>query len=259
MRPPRAALLATLLAGLAAEPATAGDAAAPTTVRIATEGAHPPFNYVESGAPAGFEVELGRALCGTAKLTCTFVLHQWDGIIKGLEAREYDAIMASLAATPKRRARITFTRPYYRIPVSLMAAQDATYPASAADVLRGRTIGVVEGSAAETYLVTRFPSAVARVFASTADAGLDLGTGRLDLVLADKLSVTTFLKSPEGACCRLLTDVPPGDPLLGEGIGVGLRKDDEALRAAFDGALAALEADGTYDRIRAKYLPFDTK
>jgi polar amino acid transport system substrate-binding protein len=267
MRPLRAALLATLLAtllaglpaGLASAPALAGGEAGLAPVRIATEGAHPPFNYVENGAPAGFEVELGRALCAAAKLTCTVVLHQWDGIIKGLEAREYDAIMSTLAITPRRRARIAFTRPYYRIPTSLMAAKDADLPALAADALRARTVGVVEGSAAETYLVTRFPSAVARVFAATPDAGLDLGAGRLDLVLADKLSVAAFLATPEGACCRLLADVPAGDPLLGEGVGIGLRREDEALRTALDAALAAIQADGTYDRIRRKYLAFDVK
>lgn len=254
MLPLRAALLAVLVTVSPVRAAASG------VVRIATEGAHPPFNYVEDGVAAGFEVELGRALCAAAKLTCTFVLHQWDGIIKGLEAHEYDAIMASLAITPRREQRIAFTRAYYRVPTSLMAGNEAVFPAAPADALRGRTVGVVEGSAAETWLVTRFPSAVARVFASTADAGLDLGIGRLDLVLADKLSVTTFLKSPEGAaCCRLLADVPPGDPLLGAGIGVGVRKEDAALRAALDAALVAVTADGTYDRIRAKYLAFDTK
>lgn len=258
MLPSRAAALLAVL--VTAWPARAAESVGPGPVRIATEGAHPPFNYVEDGTAAGFEVDLGRALCAAAKLTCTFVLHQWDGIIKGLEAHAYDAIMASLAVTPRRQERIAFTRPYYRIPTSLMAGRDADFPVLPADALRGRTVGVVESSAAETWLAARFPSAVVRVFASTADAGLDLGIGRLDLVLADKLSATAFLKNPEGlACCRLLADVPPGDPLLGSGIGVGLRKEDVALRAALDAALVAVTGDGTYDRIRAKYLPFDTK
>ena len=63
----------------------------------------------------------------------------------------------------------------------------------------------------------------------------------------------------EGACCRFVGDVPANPVYHGYGFGIGLRNNDTALKAAFDGAIAAVEADGTYDRIRAKYVPFDTK
>ena len=265
LRPPRAnppavrlpPLAALLLAGLAAAlPLRAAGA----PVRIATEGGHPPFNYVENGAPAGFEVELAGALCARAGLACTVVLHRWDGLIAGLEAREYDAIMASLAITPRRRARIAFTRPYYRIPTSYLVARDSALTPADARTPGGRSVGVVEGGAAQAYLTARHPDAPVRAFGTAADAALDLAAGRLDLVLADKRSVAAFLATPEGgACCRLLADVAPGEPLLGEGVGVGLRREDAGLRDALDAALAAVIADGTYDRIRAKYLPFDTK
>lgn len=249
-----------LLALLAAPPALAEDAPLPSPVRIATEGGRPPFNYVEDGKPAGFEVALAQALCAEAKLTCTIVLHQWDGIIKGLEADEYDAIMAAMAITPKRAARIAFTRPYMRIPFAYVARRDTSLPNPTPATLRGRRIGVAAHGPQVAYLEQRVPGAEIRTFDNLADATLDLRAGRVDVVLGDKLELATFLSRPEGdACCRFVGEVPAGEPLLGEGVGIGLRKGDTALRETFERALAALIADGRYDRIRATYIPFDTK
>lgn len=259
-----------LLSLLAAGPALAQDVLSqdaplpspplPSPVRIATEGGHPPFNYVEDGKPAGFEVELAQALCAEARLTCTIVLHQWDGIIKGLEAGEYDAIMAAMAITPKRAARIAFTKPYLRIPFAYVARRDTSLPNPSPATLRGRRIGVAAHGPQLAYLEQRVPGAEIRTFDSLADATLDLRAGRVDFVLGDKLDLATFLAKPEGgACCRLVGDVPAGEPLLGEGVGIGLRKGDSTLRETFERALAALVADGRYDRLRAKYIPFDTQ
>lgn len=261
-RPPRrsASRLGGLLVVLAAAAIPARADPLPSPVRIATEGGKPPFNYVEDGKPAGFEVELAQALCTAAKLTCTIVLHQWDGIIKGLEGGAYDAIMASLAITPKRRERVAFSRPYYRIPSAFMARRDAVAGRLDPASLKGRAVGTAAHSPQLAYLEARAPEADIRTFDTLRDAGYDLRLGRLDLVFGDKLALWRILELPDGAaCCRLVGDAPPGDPLLGEGIGAAFRKSDTDLRGAFDRALAAIVADGTYDRIRAKYLPFDTK
>src|SRR3712207_3524419 len=84
-------------------------------IRIATEGAFPPFNYLENNEPQGFEIDLAKAFCEAMGVTCTFVIHEWDGIIKGLLAKDYDAIMASMAVTERRKARIAFSKRYYFI------------------------------------------------------------------------------------------------------------------------------------------------
>lgn len=229
------------------------------TVRVVTEGARPPFNYVENGEPAGFEVELGRALCERAKLACSFGLHQWEGLIRGLLAREYDAVMASVAITERRRQRVAFTRSYYRMPGAFLGRKGLDLQLDA-DGLKGRVVGVVERSPYGELLPQRFPGVEVRPFDKAEDANLDLLTGRIDLVFHDKLSLAEFLGRREGkGCCRFYGDVPPAGPVLGEGVGVAVRPDDGALRDALDGAIAAVIADGTYDRIRARHLPFDVK
>jgi polar amino acid transport system substrate-binding protein len=226
-------------------------------VRIATEGAYPPFNYVENNEPAGFEVELGRAMCEAMAATCTFVLQDWDSMRSGLKEGRYDAIMSSLEITPKRRKQIAFSHPYYRIPAALIGPKSAAAPSAGVPDLSGKSVGVVEGSEFESYLRTQQPGATVRAFAKIDEANLDLLTGRLDYVLGDKLEISKFLDSREGKmCCRFVADLPVD---RGGGVGVGLRKDDEELVSFFNTALERVIASGAYDRIRAKYIPFDIK
>ena len=230
------------------------------TLRIATEGAFPPFNYVENDEPQGFEVELGQALCAAAKVKCAFVLHEWDGMIKALLKGDFDAVMASLAITEKRKARIAFSRPYYRIPASFIALKESDVSAVTPAALAGKRIGTIAESPHALFLEERYPNAEVKTYGKLEEANLDLGAGRLDLVLGDKLALTRFVESAEGkSCCRLVADAPFDPAFYHPGVGIGLRKEDRALKTLFDEAIATVIGDGSYDRIRAKYLSFDTK
>ena len=246
---------ASLLLGLGA--VTAEEA---RRIRIATEGAFPPFNYLDNNTPEGFEIELGNALCAAMKASCTFVVQGWEDLIKGLVKSEYDAIMASMAITEKRKARIAFSKPYYRIPASFIGRKDAEIGATDPKALAGRTIGTTAHSEHARLLQERYPEAEVKVYAKFDEANLDLVAERLDLVLGDKIAMTRFLESKEGKlCCRFVGDAPADPAFYGPGIAVGLRKQDKELKERFDQAIDAVVQDGTYDRIRAKYFPFDIK
>lgn len=230
-------------------------------LRIATEGAYPPFNYLDGNEPAGFEVELGQALCRAMGLTCLFVIQEWDGMYAALREKRVDAIMSSMEVTPERRTRYRFSRSYYRIPSSLIGAKggDPAPPAFRLADLAGRSVGIVRDGEFQAYLealpAPQRPDI--RVFNKLEEAQLDLLTGRLDYVLGDKLEITRFIASREGAgCCRVVADLPVD---RGEGMAIALGKGDRALADMFDAALAKVMADGTYDRIRAKFVPFDIK
>ncbi|MGA0593453.1 transporter substrate-binding domain-containing protein [Enterovirga sp. CN4-39] len=240
-------------------PAAAQAPSAPAQpIRIATEGAYPPFNYVENNEPAGFEIELGRAMCEAMAATCTFVLQDWDGMVSGLKERRYDAIMSSMEITKERRHRVAFSKRYYAIPAALMASK-----ATAADAgggipdLVGKSVGVVADSEFAGYLESTYRSADIRPFGKQEEANLDLLTGRLDYVLGDKLEISKFLDSREGKmCCRFIGDLPVN---RGEGVGVAVRKGDTTLLEFFNAAIDRVIASGAYDRIRAKYVPFDIR
>ena len=229
------------------------------TIRIATEGAFPPFNYLENNEPQGFEIDLAKAFCEAMAVTCTFLIHEWDGIIRGLLNKDYDAIMASLTITERRKARIAFSKRYYFIPPAFIGQKDMDIIEVSPTALAGKTIGITEGSHHAAFLEARYEDADVRRYGKLEDANLDLLTRRIDLVLGDKLALSRFLKSREGACCRIIGQ-PIVDPKhYGEGVAVGLRKEDKDLKEMFNRAIDKVMADGTYDRIRAKYFNFDTK
>ncbi len=246
--------LAVVFAASAAAMAQEG---APVPIRIATEGAYPPFNYVENNEPAGFEVDLGRALCGAMKVACTFQLQDWDTMIPALKDGRFDAIMSSMEITPERRRRIAFSHRYYRIPAALIGLKDADPPTPGAlPNLAGKSVGTTASGEFTTYLEGQAGVTV-RTFDKLEEADLDLLTDRIDYVLGDKLALSAFLTSREGAaCCRFVADLPVD---RGEGVGIGFRKSDTALLGRFDAAIAAVMADGSYDRIRSKYFAFDVK
>ena len=86
----------------------------PEAVRMGTEGAYPPYNFIdEEGEVDGFEWELGDELCRRADLECTWVTNDWDSIILNLVAGDYDTILAGMSITDERDEVIDFTQPYF--------------------------------------------------------------------------------------------------------------------------------------------------
>ena len=252
----RALALALACAALALGlfPALARDAG---ELRIASEGARPPYNYIDAGNElAGFEIDLGREICVRLKVKCTIVQQDWDNMIPGLVSDHYDAIMAAMEINDERRAQIEFSKPYVRMPQSFAAARKRKILDETA--LKGRIIGVEQNTPQQAWLEENYKGSQVTPFASLEEAMLELANGRIDALLGDKLAIDDFLKNrKEAACCKFLADAPRDPALLGEGIGVGLRKEDADLKAAIDAAIAEIVADGTFARIRSKYFDFE--
>lgn len=225
---------------------------------IASEGARPPFNFIDADNQlAGFEIDLARELCRRMNRTCSFTAQDWDGLIPGLIAHQFDAVMAALDLTEERRGKIAFSTPYVRMPASFAVQKDSGLKDASLATLNRRTVGVEEQSASQNLIEERYPGVSAKAYGSLEEAMLDLGAGKVDAVLADKLALSAFLKERrEGKCCRILADAPRDPAVFGEGIGIGLRKDDAALREAFDAALQGAVDDGTFARIAGKYFDF---
>ena len=252
----RRSFIAALGIALAWPPAGAASNL-PAHLTIASEGARPPYNYFEGNALSGFEIELGADLCRRMAVTCSFVAQGWDDLIPGLLAKRYDAIMAAMEINEARQAQIAFSTPYVRMPSAFLVRTDSNLAGATPDALAGRRIGVEKGGAHQAFLEKIHPRATIVPYASLDDAILDLEASRVDAAIGDKDAITTFLTSRRDAsCCRILADVPRYPAFFGDGIGVGLRKEDRALRIAFDKALVASQADGTFARIAARYFSF---
>ncbi|NTF16509.1 transporter substrate-binding domain-containing protein [Agrobacterium tumefaciens] len=226
------------------------------SIKIATEGVYPPFNYVEGGKLTGFDVDIANALCEKAKLKCEIVTQEWDGMIPALVAHKFDAIVASMNITDERKKKIDFTAKYYDTPAKFMAPKDAKVTDLSPAALAGKNIGVQGSTTQQNFLEGKYKESTIKTYTSVDDASADLAAGRLDFVLSDKILLDAWLKkSSDGSCCELVGD-DLRDPLFGAGKGVGVRKEDTALREKFDAALKEILADGTYKTINAKYFPF---
>ena len=229
-------------------------------IRIASEGARPPYNFIDGNNElAGFEIDLGKELCARVKAECTFEVQEWDAIIPRLLANHYDAIMAAMDITGDRSKLIAFSKPYIRMPSAFIIAQDGQISDPSPEGLAGRTIGVEADGPHQSYLEEHYKNSTIKTYAALVEAVLDLSEGRIDVALGDKDAITYLLKyRREAACCKYLADIPRDPVFFGEGIGIGLRKEDADLKARFDKALDEVVADGTYAVIRARYFGFDT-
>lgn len=254
-------ILSSLLVGLAAPAAFAQEPAQKPIIRVAIEGAYPPFNQIDPATNElqGFEVDLVKRLCEVMEASCELVQHEWDGIIKGLLNREYDAVMSSLEITEKRQKRIAFSDPYYRIPAVFIGSREMKAGEVTPQAMAGKTIGTIERSDHEAYLKSFYKDSEIALYAKADEANLDLLVGRIDAVFGDELQLSKFLLSREGECCHVLGDAPADPAYRREVYGIGLRKEDETLRERFNRSIAQVKADGTYDRIRARYFSFDIK
>lgn len=218
-------------------------------VRIATEGAYAPWNFMdESGKPAGFEIDLANAICAEAKITCEIVVNDWDSIIPNLLAGNYDAIMAGMSITDERRETIDFSENYFPADPSRFAAEKGENVDIAH--LEGKRIGVQSGTIQAAYAQEHYGANNTVLSFSTADQAMaDLAAGNLDTILADGAYLEPMITASNGAFEFIGDEI-----MIGDGYGAGLRKDEPELKAKFDGAISALKKNGELDKLIAKWF-----
>ncbi|HHY50043.1 MAG TPA: transporter substrate-binding domain-containing protein [Alphaproteobacteria bacterium] len=218
------------------------------TVRLGTEGAYAPWNFLDdNGQPAGFEIDLGNELCQRAGLTCEWVVNEWDTIIPNLQAGNYDAILAGMSITEERQQTIDFTQNYFPPdPSRYVAAAGASFDF---DNLSGVKIGVQGATIQHAYAQEHFASSNTVQAYETADQAMaDLLAGNLDVILADG----AYLE-PVVAGNSAIAFVGP-EVLIGNGVGIGLRKQDDELEAKLNAAIDAMKKDGSLDALIAKWF-----
>ncbi len=230
----------------------AGLAQAGDKIRIATEGAWAPFNFIDaSGTPQGFDVDIAHALCEKMQAECTIVTQDWDGLIPALKVKKFDAIIASMSITDERMKQVDFTDPYYSGGLRYMAAKDKVFDTSRAG-LEGKVIGAQRATVAGLYLEDNLADVVSIKLYDNNDAVyLDLQSGRLDGALSDELPTYNWLQSEAGQDFEFKGEAFAKD----DKIAIAVRKGDP-LRDKLNAALEQILSDGTYEKINAKYFPF---
>ena len=246
-----------LALGLAAGLLLSGAAMAETVkVGIAAE-PYPPFASPDaSGKWTGWEVEMIGAICKAAEMECEIVPVAWDGIIPALTSGQIDAIMASMSITEERMKTIDFSDKYYDTPTVVIGPKGVEM-APTPEGLAGKIIGVQVATVHEAYAQKHFAATAAevKIYQTQDEANQDLVAGRIDATQADSIALDAFLASAEGAaCCESKGAVADDTEVLGLGVGVGLRKGEEDLKAKFNAGIAKVLADGTYEAISKPYF-----
>ncbi len=251
-----------------------------TRIRIATEGAYPPWNFTDKeGALIGFEVDLAHDLCRRIGATCELVARDWDSLVPGLQAGDYDAIMDGLTITEARAQVIRFSASYARPPAAFAVRKTSALAGLTSEpgqldlddldageqaaldrlkqALAGKTVGVEVASPAARFLQTFMAAAVEiRKYASLEDLDGDLEAGRIDLALAPMSHWQPLLAAGAGKDLGVIGPGLTGGP-FGAGVAVGLRQADDDLVELFNQAIGAASGDGSIARMAEQWFGYD--
>jgi polar amino acid transport system substrate-binding protein len=255
---PFSAVIAALLvlsACAAGERATGEPTPSPSVVRIAVADVpYPPFSFrIASGKWAGFDVDLARAVCEVEQLTCEKVAVPWEDLIPALMDRRVDVLWTSMQTSPERREVIDFTDFYYESIHALIGPASSAAIPNMADPnnFKGKKIGVQTGTVSAAYVHRQLAGVADVKLYDTLDGALaDLKAGRLDYVSEFVAFLTPFLKENPTFVVKAIS---PMNPILNQGIAVGVRQDDETLRRKLNEGIAVVISNGTYDEILGKY------
>ena len=247
-------------------------------VKIGTEGAYPPWNAKDaSGKLIGFEVDLAMELCKIMNHTCTLVEQDWDGMIPALIMRKFDAIMAGMSITAERQKAISFSQGYADEVASLAvmkgsslegldtpAGINLTKPNAAAKkalktltaALAGKTVCVQTATIHQNFLDSGDVGKVnVRTYKTQDEVNLDLASGRCDAALAAAVAFSDYAEKSGKPV--VLTGPTFSGGAFGNGVGVGIRKDDTELLKKFNAAINKARKNGDISRIATKWFGFD--
>jgi polar amino acid transport system substrate-binding protein len=252
-------------------------AGAPKLLRFLTADDYPPFEFIGSdGNLSGYNIDVARAICEELKTTCTIQPRRWDNLLDALEAREGDAVIASLKETAETRQRAIFTSAYYLTPARFIAlakawpidaraipipgAAAAQDPATDGDMrpenLGKARIGVEGGSAHEAFLRAFFARSQVRTYPDRTALMAALREGAVDFVFGDAISLAIWMNDPKSEQCCVFRGGPFLEPAyFGEGVGMEVRPDDEDLRRRLNWALQRLDERGVMTELYLKYFP----
>ena len=221
--------------------AVSGAAFAQDVVRLGTEGAYPPFNFInDAGEVAGFEREVGDELCKRASLTCEWVTNEWDSIIPNLQSGNYDVIIAGMSITDERDEVIDFSQNYFPPASSAYVAMSAD--ADLKGVVAAQVSTIQAGYVAES-------GATVLEFATPDESVAAVRNGEAVAVFADKDFLVPVVAESNGELMFVGEEVQ-----LGGGVGLGLRESDTELKDKFNAAIQSMKDDGSLNALIEKHF-----
>ncbi|PFG64640.1 amino acid ABC transporter substrate-binding protein, PAAT family [Thioclava sp. ES.031] len=221
-------------------------------IRIAMSGAYPPFNFInEENQVVGFDPAIGEEIAKRMGLKTEIITTAWDGIIGGLLANKYDAIVGSMSITPERAKVVDFVGPYYRMRRGIFVAKDSKI--TSLDDLKTATVGVTLGETHEQW--ARDQGYNVRTYKGLPELMLELENNRVDAIVNDDIPVLLAIKKKDSGIKQLKVDLGG----TADQAGIAIRQGNPELHKAMQDALDAMMADGTYEKIAMKWIGSDIR
>jgi cystine transport system permease protein len=221
-------------------------------LRVGMEGTYPPFNYEDaSGQLTGFEVDLAKALAARMGVRVELQTAPFAGLLASLDSGRNDVIINQVTITPDRQKKYDFTQPYSISGIQMIVRRGEQNRFRGPTDLAGHPVGVGLGTNYEAWLRAHQTGAIIKTYDDDPTKYQDLRLGRIDAVLNDKLTAMDMMRRTGGVF------VAGGKPFAPQEMGIAVRKDQPALLADLNQALAAMRADGELVRISNKWFGAD--
>jgi polar amino acid transport system substrate-binding protein len=226
-------------------------------IRFLTDLDYPPFDYAGTdGNPAGFNVDLARLLCDEIKATCTIQARRFDTLLDALDDNRGDAVIASIAPNAETRKRADFTDPYYRTPARFVARADSPIGDVLPELVEGKKIAVVAGTAHEAFLKAMFTGAELKPYPNADAARAALRNKDVDLLFGDGVSLAFWLNGTDsGGCCAFRGGAFTESKFFGEGVGIAVKRGNDLLRQSLNWALFRQWENGKFTDLWLRYFP----
>ncbi|EGR2795113.1 arginine ABC transporter substrate-binding protein [Vibrio navarrensis] len=224
--------------------------AAQQEIKFAMEATYAPFEYMdENNQIQGFDVDLANALCKQMQAKCSFHNQAFDSLIPALKFKRYDAAISAMDITEARLEQVSFTDAYYDNSAAFVSIAGKVADQGA---LKGKRVGVQNGSTHQSYLLEQMAGVTAVPYASYQDAFIDMKNGRIDSVFGDTAVVAEWFKKENNLA--YVGEYVTNAQYFGNGFGIAVNKDNQKLVADLNAALKAVKANGEYQTIFNQYF-----
>ncbi|OZS42711.1 arginine ABC transporter substrate-binding protein [Photobacterium sanguinicancri] len=229
---------------------SSAQAAAQQEIKFVMEATYAPFEYVDANNEIqGFDVDLANALCKEIDAKCSFHNQPFDSLIPALKFRRYDAAISGIDITEQRQQQVSFTDAYYDNAAAFVALKGKVADQAA---LEGKRIGVQNGSTHQSYLIDKMSGVTAVPYASYQDAFIDMQNGRIDSIFGDTAVVAEWFEKNDKLA--FIGQPVTNAKYFGNGFGIAINKDNQALVTQLNQALKTVKNNGQYQAIFDKYF-----
>ncbi len=219
-------------------------------LKVGSDITYPPFEVMEAGKPAGFDVDMAQEIAKALGVKLEYVNTAWDGIFAALKTGKFDMLLSGITITEERIKSfdLAFSEPYFLSGQGVAVRLDDRRIKTAAD-LRGKVVGVQINTTGQAAAEKAGGIKEIKKYEQLPEAYADLKAKRVDAVVADYPVIVANAK--EDGKFVPVRGLQLGEP---EKLGIPVRKEDADLLTVVNKVIADLKKSGKYNQIRKKWF-----